>query len=327
MGQRNIVPTALLLPACFVVLAAAAHAAAPSFPARDIRFIVPFPPGGGNDIVARLVAGKLENALGKTVLVENRGGASGTAGTAIVAQSAPDGHTLLINNISLAITATLVPKLPYDTLKSLQPVSLVGSQPNVLAVAPAIKVASIAELLKLARSQPDPIIYGSGGPGSSSHLAGARLQMVTGIRMTHVPYKGLAPAMSDLDASRVDMIIATLSTALLHVQASKTRALAVTSAKRTSLLPNVPTMIESGVKDYEVTTWYMVLVPAKTPGHVVTRLNDALRAVSADTVVAKQFAEQGLEPAHSSPAQAATHLKSEIGKWGPVVRATGAKPG
>ena len=171
------------------------------------------------------------------------------------------------------------------------------------------------------------MIYGSGGPGSSSHLAGVRLQMATGIRMTHVPYKGLAPAMADLDASRVDLIVATVSTALPHVKAGKIRALAVTSAKRTPLLPNLPTMIESGVKDYEVTTWYMVLVPARTPGAVVTRLNDALRAISADAVLAKQFAGQGLEPAYSSPAQATALLKTEIGKWRPVVKATGIRPG
>ena len=328
MGQCYNAPIALLLPACFTMLSPAAHAAGPpSYPAREIRFIVPFPPGGGNDIVGRLVAAKLESTLGKTVLVDNRDGAGGTTGTALAAKSAPDGYTLLINNISLAINATLAPHLPYDTLKSFQPVALVGRQPNVLAIAPAIKAASVAELLKLARSQPDPIIYGSGGPGSSSHLAGVRLQMTAGIRMTHVPYKGLAPAMADLDASRIDLIVATVSTALPHVKAGKVRALAVTSAKRSSLLPDLPTMIESGVKDYEVDTWYMVLAPSKTPGAVVTRLNDALRVIRADVALSKQFAGQGLEPAYSSPAQAAALLKSEIGKWRPVVKAAGIKPG
>lgn len=327
MSQRDFAPIALLLPACFIFFGPPATAAEPHYPTREIRFIVPFPPGGGNDIVGRLVGGKLESTLGKTVLIDNRGGAGGTTGTALLANSAPDGYTLLINNISLAINATLIPKLPYDTLKSLRPVSVVGRQPNVLAIAPAIKAASVAELLKFARSQSEPLVYGSGGPGSSSHLAGARLQMATGIRMTHVPYKGLAPAMADLDASRIDFIVATVSTALPHIQARKIRALAVTSAKRTSLLPDLPTMLESGVKDYEVSTWYMVLAPAGTPGTVVTRLNDALRAISADAALAKQFAKQGLEPAHSSPAQAAALLKSEIGRWRPVVKAIGAKPG
>jgi tripartite-type tricarboxylate transporter receptor subunit TctC len=327
MRKREIALMALLLPWGFIDPVPAAHAAEAEYPAREIRFVVPFPPGGGNDVVGRLVADRLQSTFGKSVLVDNRGGAGGTTGTAIVANSTPDGYTLLINNISLAINATLVPKLPYDTQKSFQPVSLVGRQPNVLAIALAIKVASVGELLKLARGQADPLVYGSGGPGSSSHLAGARLQMATGIRMTHVPYKGLAPAMTDLDASRIDLIIATMSTALPHVQAGKIRALAVTSAQRTSLLPNLPTMIESGVKDYEVTTWYMVLAPAKTPGTVMARLNQALRTITADTRLAKQFAELGLEPAYSSPAQAATLLKSEIRKWSPVVKAAAAKPG
>jgi tripartite-type tricarboxylate transporter receptor subunit TctC len=321
MGKRHSVLIALL-PAC---LAAPAPAAEFPYPDREIRFIVPFPPGGGNDVVGRMVAGRLQEALSQSVLVENRGGAGGTAGTDIVAKAAPDGYTLLINNISLAINATLFPRLPYDTLKSLRPVALVGRQPNVLAITPALKAASVAEFLKLARSRPDGIIYGSGGPGSSSHLAGARLQLVTSIRMTHVPYNGLAQAMTDLGAARVEMVVATVSTALPHMNSGKVRALAVTSAQRTPLLPRLPTMIEAGVKDYEVSTWYMVLAPGKTPGAVVSRLNSALRTIATD--FAKPFAAQGLDPAHSSPEQAAALLKSEIAKWGPVVKAAGAKPG
>jgi tripartite-type tricarboxylate transporter receptor subunit TctC len=327
MGKRDLALMALLLPAGFTGAAPAVHAAAPTYPVREIRFIVPFPPGGGNDIVGRLVAGKLHDVLGQPVVVENRGGAGGTSGTGLAAKSAPDGYTLLINNISLAINATLFPKLPYDTLKNLQPVSLIGQQPNVLTVAPAFKAATVGEFLKLARGRAEPLIYGSGGPGSSSHLAGARLQMATGIRMTHVPYKGLAPAMADLGTGKVDLIVATVSTALPHIHDRKVRALAVTSARRTSLLPDLPTMVESGVHDYVVTTWYMVLTPARTPAAVMGRLDSALRAIAADTGLAKEFAEQGLDPAHSSPAQAAALLRSEIKKWGPVVKATGARPG
>jgi tripartite-type tricarboxylate transporter receptor subunit TctC len=327
MGKRRSALVALLLPACLGDPVAQAPAAETSYPAREIRFIVPFPPGGGNDVVGRMVAGKLQEVLGQSVLVENRGGAGGTTGSDIVAKAPPDGYTLLINNISLAINATLFPKLPYDTLKSLQPVSLVGRQPNVLAVAPALKVASVAEFLKLARNRPDGIIYGSGGPGSSSHLAGARLQLATGIRMTHVPYKGLAQAMTDLGAARVEMVVATVSTALPHMNTGKVHALAVTGAQRTPLLPKLPTMIEAGVKDYEVTTWYMVLAPARTPRRIVARLSDALRTIAPGASLAREFAAQGLDPDHSSPEQAAALLKSEIEKWGPVVKATGAKPG
>jgi tripartite-type tricarboxylate transporter receptor subunit TctC len=326
MGKRRSVLIALL-PACFAGPAAQAPAAESAYPDREIRFIVPFPPGGGNDIVGRLVAGKLQEALGQSVLVENRGGAGGTTGTDIVARAPADGHTLLINNISLAINATLFPKLPYDTLKSLHPVALVGRQPNVLVIAPSLKAGNVGEFLKLARDRPDGIIYGSGGPGSSSHLAGARLQLATGIRMTHVPYKGLAQAMTDLGAARVEMVVATVSTALPHVNAGKIRALAVTSAQRTPLLPKLPTMIEAGVSDYEVTTWYMVLAPARTSRVIVARLSDALRTASTGAHLAKQFAVQGLDPDHAGPGQAAALLKSEVGKWGPVVKATGARPG
>ena len=327
MGQRYSALTALLFPACFAGPAVQALAADASYPAREIRFIVPFPPGGGNDTVGRIVARKLQDTLGQSILVENRGGAGGTAGTALAAKAPPDGYTLLINNISLAINATLFPKLPYDTLKSLRPVSLVGRQPNVLAVAPALKAASVDEFLKLARGRTDSIIYGSGGPGSSSHLAGARLQLATGIPMTHVPYKGLAQAMTDLGAGRVEMVVATVSTALPHMNTGRVRALAVTSAQRTPLLPKLPTMMEAGVKDYEVTTWYMTLVPAKTPRAVVARLSDALRTIVSGADFATEFAAQGLDPTHSGPEQAAALLKSEVGKWGPVVKATGAKPG
>src|SRR5262245_32186919 len=323
MGTRH---HALLALPLALFPAAVAHAAESSYPNHEIRFIVPFPPGGGNDIVGRMVAARLDKAFGQPVLVENRGGAGGTTGTDIVAMASANGYTLLINNVSLAINATLFPKLSYDTLKSLQPISLVGRQPNVLAIAPALKAVSVAELLKLARASPDGLIYGSGGPGSSSHLAGARLALATGTRMTHVPYKGLAQAMTDLGAGRVELVIATVSTALPHMNAGKVRALAVTSAQRTPLLPKLPTMIEAGVKDYEVTTWYMVLAPAGSPRAVVGRLSDALRTVVSGADLAKEFAAQGLDPVHSRPDQAAALLKSEISRWGPVVKTTGAKP-
>lgn len=328
MQKRLFQLIAILVSACLPGPVAPAQPAAESgYPSREIRFIVPFPPGGGNDTVGRIIARKLQDSLGQSVLVENRGGAGGTTGTEIAAKAAPDGHTLLINNISLAINATLFAKLPYDTLKRLQPVSLVGQQPNVLVVTPALKVTSVGEFLKIARSRPDGVIYGSGGPGSSSHLAAARLQFATGIRMMHVPYKGLAQALSDLGAARVELIVATVSTALPHMNAGKVRPLAVTSAKRTPLLPKLPTMIEAGVDGYEVSTWYMVLAPGRPPRPVVARLSGALAAITGSADVARQFAALGIDSAHSGPEQATAYLRSEIGKWGAVVKATGAKPG
>jgi tripartite-type tricarboxylate transporter receptor subunit TctC len=325
MGTRRRTLVAVLLAGPLV--AANAPAAEPSYPNREIRFIVPFQPGGGNDIVGRIVARQLDQALRQPVSVENRGGAGGTTGTDMVARAPADGYTLLINNISLAINATLFPKLPYDTLKSLQPISLVGRQPNVLVVAPTIKAASVSELLQLGRGRPQGLIYGSGGPGSSSHLAATRLALMTGVPMTHVPYNGLAPAMTDLGAGRVEAVIATVSTALPHMKAGKVRALAVTGPQRTPLLPQLPTMIEAGVRDYEVSTWYMVLAPARTPRAIVSRLSDTLRTIASGADLAREFAPQGLDPIHSSPDQAAAFLKSEIAKWAPAVKISGAKPG
>ena len=324
MGMRHHALPALLLPA--LLAAADAPAAESPYPVREIRLIVPYPPGGGNDVVGRIVAGQLARTFRQPVTAENRGGAGGTTGTGMVARAAPDGYTLLVNNISLAINATLFPKLPYDTLKSLQPVSLVARQPNVMVVAPTIKAASVTDLFQLARSRKEGLIYGSGGPGSSSHLAGLRLALAVGIPMTHVPYKGLAPAMTDLGSGRVEMIIATVSTALPHMKSGKVRALAVTGGQRTPLLPQLPTVIEAGVKDYEVTTWYMMLEPARTPRALVSRLNETLRTIASGADIARELAPQGLDPAYSSPDQAAAFLKSEIAKWGPAVKLSGAKP-
>ena len=312
---------------CSVSIYGEAGAAAPgNYPARQIRFIVPFPPGGGNDVVGRIVAQHLQEALGQVIVVDNRGGAGGTLGTDLAAKASPDGHTLLINNVSLAINATLFPKLPYDTLKDLAPISIVGHQPSILLIHPGVKAKTVKELLALARSQPGGLIYGSGGPGSSSHLATERLQLAAGVSMTHVPYKGLGPAMSDLMGGRVELIITTASTALPVLKAGKVQALAVTTAKRFTLLPQVPTMIEAGIPDYEVSTWYSVLVPAMTPQPVIAQLNNELAKLAVLTAMRQQFAAQGLEPAHSSPAQARAHLESEIGRWGKVVKAAGVKP-
>ena len=299
---------------------------AAAYPVRSIRFIVPFPPGGGNDIVGRIVAQHLQSALGQSIVVDNRGGAGGTLGTDIAAKAPPDGYTLLINNVSLAINATLFPKLPYDTLKDLAPVSLVGHQPSILLIHPGVKAKTVKELLALARSQPGGLIYGSGGPGSSGHLATERLRLAAGITLTHVPYKGLGPAMTDLMGGRVEFIIATASTALPMLKAGKVEALAVTTATRFTMLPQLPTMIEAGVPDYEVSTWYAVLVPAKTPPAVIARLNGELTKMAGVASVQQQFAVQGIDPAHSSPQQAFAHIKAEVERWGRVVKTAGIKP-
>ena len=310
----------------FAVLNAPAAIAANGYPTRPIRFIVPFPPGGGNDIVGRIVAIKLGERLGQQIVVDNRGGAGGTIGTDLAAKAAPDGYTMLINNISLAVNATLVPQLPYDTLKDLAPVSLIGRQPNLLVVHPGVAARSVQELLAMARAKPGEVIYGSGGIGTASHLATELLKLMTHVELVHVPYKGLGPALTDLMGGRLQLVISTLASALPHVKVGKMRPLAVTTAMRSPFFPELPTMSEAGVTGYDFSTWYALVVPRGTPNDIVRRLNTELAQVLQSAFVKEQFAAQGLEPTPSTPAQLAAHLKSEVAKWGKVVRASGAKP-
>lgn len=305
---------------------ASVPAAAQQYPIRPIRFIVPFPPGGGNDIVGRIVAQKLADALGQSVVVDNRGGAGGTIGTDLTAKSPPDGHTMLINNISLAVNATLFTKLPYDTLRDLAPVTMVGRQPNILVVHPSVPVKSVRELLALAKAKPRQINYGSGGVGTASHLATELLKLMTQVDMVHVPYKGLGPALTDLMGGQIQLIISTMASALPQVKAGKLRPLAVTTAKRSSFFPEVPTLDEAGVAGYEFNTWYGLLVPAGTPKPIIVRLNQEMASILNSVVVKEQFTPQGLEAAPTSPEAFGAYLKSEVEKWRKIVKASGAKP-
>jgi tripartite-type tricarboxylate transporter receptor subunit TctC len=324
MNRSQIALLALL---CGVMLGAAPLAAhAQPYPSRQIRFIVPFPPGGGNDIVGRIVAQKLAEGLKQPVMVDNRGGAGGTLGTEITAKAPADGYTMLINNISLAVNATLMPKLAYDTLKDLAPVSIIGRQPNIVVVHPGVKAASVREFLDLARARPGKVNYGTGGVGTASHLATELLQLTTGTRMNHVPYKGLGPALVDLMGGRIDMIISTMASALPHLESGKLRPLAVTTVKRSSFFPQVPTMIEAGVPGFDFTTWYALVVPAGTPQPVIERLNAELGKIAEDPSIKEQFSKQGLETAHTGAEEARAYLKSEVEKWGKVIKASGAKP-
>ena len=260
------------------------------------------------------------------MVVDNRGGAGGTIGTDLTAKSPPDGHTVLINNISLAVNATLVLQLPYDTLKDLAPVTMVGRQPNIVVVHPSLPVRSVRELLPLARAKPRHINYGSGGVGTASHLATELLQLMSRIEMVHVPYKGLGPALTDLMGGQIQLIISTMASALPQVKAGKLRPLAVTTARRSSFFPAVPTMDEAGVAGYEFNTWYGLLVPAKTPRPIVERLNKTLSGVLDSAAVKEQFSVQGVEPAPTSPEEFSAYLAAEVKKWAKVIKALGAKP-
>ena len=304
----------------------ATTAFAQSYPAKPLRFVVPFPPGGGNDIVGRVVAQKLAEGLGATVIVDNRGGAGGTLGTDLVAKAHADGYTLLINNISLAVNATLFQKLPYDTLHDLAPITLVGRQPNILVVHPSVPAKTVRELLALARAKPRQINYGSGGIGTASHLATELLQLMTNTAMVHVPYKGLGPALTDLMGGQTQLIISTMASALPQVKSGRLRPLAVTTAKRSGFFPEIPTLDEAGVRGYEFNTWYGLLTAAKTTAAVIEQLNREMARVAEAAAVREQFTPQGIEATHTTPVEFGAYLKSEGEKWGKVVKASGAKP-
>jgi len=323
LGDR-MTPLPLLGLVLSTLAAVAPAVAADAYPSRPIRFIVPFPPGGGNDIVGRIVATRLAEQLNQLVVIDNRGGAGGIIGTQITAGAPPDGYTMLINNISLAVNQTLYKRLPYDVRKDLAPVSLLGRQPNVVVVPPSLPVKTVRELVDLSRAKPGAVQYGSGGVGTASHLATEMFKLMTGAQMTHVPYKGLGPALTDLMGARIQVIISTLASALPQTNAGKLRPLAVTTAQRSSFYPNVPTLGEAGVKDYEFSTWYGLLVPPATPKAIIERLNRETRAVMDSASVKEQFSRQGLETATSTPDAFGSYLRSEVTKWGKVIQASGA---
>jgi tripartite-type tricarboxylate transporter receptor subunit TctC len=301
-------------------------AAAQQYPAKPIRLMVPFAPGGANDVVARIVAVRLGEALGQPVVVDNRGGAGGTIGADIVAKAPPDGHTLLIASMGLAVNAVLYPKLPYDTLKDLAPVTMVGEQPNILVVHPSVAAKSMTELLTLARAKPGQISYGSGGIGSTSHLVTVLFLQTAKIDMLHIPYKGLGPAITDLLGGQVQLVISNVSTALPHLKANKLRLLAVTTAKRFYMFPDTPTVNESGVPGYESSGWYGMLVTGGTPKPILAKLHTETVAVLSSPAIKEQFGVQGLETVPTSPEAFGKILRSDIEKWAKVIKASGAKP-
>jgi tripartite-type tricarboxylate transporter receptor subunit TctC len=310
---------------CIVFAVATPSAAQPGYPAKTIRLIVPFPPGGGNDIIGRLLAPRLAEGLGQQVIVDNRGGAGSTIGTDLAAKAPPDGHTLLITNIAIAVNATLYPKLPYDTLRDLAAVGQIGWQPNVLVVHPSMPAKSLRDLLALARARPGELIYGSGGVGSAGHLATELLRMMARVQMVHVPYKGLGPALTDLAGGHVLILISTVASAMPHVKSGRIRALAVTTLQRPSVLPQTPTMDEAGVRGYEFSTWYGLFVPAATPRAVIDRLNrENANALSAADVK-QQLAAQGIEGSPTSPEAFGAYVRNEVAKWGKVVKESGTK--
>jgi tripartite-type tricarboxylate transporter receptor subunit TctC len=312
--------------AFLAALLATVPATAQNYPTRPIRLVVPFAPGGGTDITARIVAEGLTPVLGKPVIADNRPGAGSLVGTEIGAKAAPDGYTLLLGNISMAFNPALYRKLPYDTLRDFVPISLVADQPNILVAHPSLPARSFSEFVALARSQPGKLTYGSGGIGSGTHLATELLIMTLKIELVHVPYKGVGPVLTALLGNEISVSLSTFASALPHVKAERLRAFGVTSAKRASTLPEVPTIAEAGVPGYEYSTWYGLLAPAGTPRTIVDKLNKATVGVLNSPKTREQYVSQGLTPTPSTPAEFSAYLRSEIEKWSKVIRAANIPP-
>ena len=314
-----------LIPLLSLVLAGAA--AAQPYPAKPIRIVSPFAPGGGVDFTARIVGQKITEALGQPVIVDNRAGAGGVIGTEAVAKAAPDGYTLLLGSAGpMTILPGLSTKLPYDPLKDFAPITLVTSMPFVLVVHPSLPVKSVQDLLALARARPGQLNFASPGNGTTTHLAAELLKTLANVNLVHVPYKGVAPAVTDLLAGQVQFMSGDLSTVMPQVRAGKLRALAVTSAKRSTQVPDLPTIAEAGVPGYDASGWFGVLAPAATPIEIVTRLNTTIVKGISTPESREKLAALGGEVVGNTPAEYAAFLREDLAKWSKLIKTIGLKP-
>jgi len=314
---------------CAVALAcalAAVAAPAQQYPTKPVRWIVPFPPGGGTDVISRAIAQKLTEAWGQQVIADNRPGSGGTIGLAAATKSPADGYTVVLGQLAnVAIAPALYTRLPYDPVKELQPVTLVLSAPLILVAHPSLPAKNTRELLALARAKPDAITFGSPGNGTTGHLAAEVIKSTTGVKMTHVPYKGASPAITGLLGGEIAIYVSSIPPALPFMKAGRLKALGVTSAKRTATLPDVPTIAESGLPGYEVTNWYGVMVPAGVPKDILARLHTEIVRILQLPDVRQRFAGEGGDVAPNTPEQFAAFIRSEIAKWGKAVKDSGAR--
>ena len=301
---------------------AAQFAAAQSetYPARPVRLVVAFPPGGSVDVVARLVAPRLSESLSQPVVIDNRSGASGNIGTELAARAKPDGYTLLIHTIPFVANAHLYSPLPYDPLADFAPVALLSSSPSVLVVHPLVPARSVGELLQLAKSKPGALNYSAAGAGTNPHIAGELFNMLGGVDIVAIQYKGGGPALVAALGGEIGISFPNISEAVPHVSAGRLRALGVTGAKRSAALPEVPTIAESGVRGYEFVTWHGMLAPRGTPSEIVALLNEKLRAILRSPELSARLAQMGLDVIASTPEEFSAHLKKEIEKWGRLIR-------
>ena len=303
------------------VAAGAVTAQDAKWPQKPITYIVPFPPGGTTDILARAIAVKLGPALGTTIVVENKPGAGGNIGSDFVAKAKPDGYTILGGTISShAINPSIYPKMPYDAVKSFQPITLIGTNANVLVVGAASPYKTVQDVIAAAKAKPGSISFASAGNGTSQHLSGELFKSLAGISMEHVPYKGSGPAIQDVMAGHVPLMFDTTVVAAPHIQSGKVRALAVTSTKRVGSLPGVPTMAEAGVKGYEILSWQGVFAPAGTPKEIVQRLNVEIVKILKMPDMRERLAGLGLDPVGNTPDEFAAFQQAEIAKWAKLVK-------
>lgn len=302
-------------------------AIAQNYPAKPIRLIVPYPPGGPNDIFGRMMAQKLSEAFGQQVIADNRGGASGIIGTELVARAAPDGYTLLLGGAALfSMNPVLLAKLPYQPLKDFAPVSLIASTPFILVTHPSLPAKNVQDLIALARSRPGQLNFASAGAGGPPRLAAEMFKSMAGIDMVHVPYTGGAPALTATIAGEAHLFFSSIAPALPLVKDGKLKGLAVTSAKRTAAVPEFPTIAESGIPGYEIGNWFAVAAPAATPKPIIARLNAELVKAINMSDVRRRFIDLGADPIGSTPDELAAYIRSELAKWGKVIRSAGIKP-
>ncbi len=323
--MRKAVRATMTVLYAMTALFALPSAHAQAWPNKPIRLVVPFSAGGNTDIVARLFAQELSKSLGQPVVVDNKPGAAGNIGADAVAKAPPDGYTFVMGTVGThAINASLYKKMPYDTVKDFIPVTLLASVPNVLVIDPALPIKSVKELVAYGKAHPGKLNFASSGVGTSIHLSGEMFRITTGIDMTHVSYKGSPPALTDLMGGQVQLMFDNLPTSLQYIKSGKLRALAVTTAKRVSALPDVPTMIESGFPGFETGSWFGVFAPAGTPKEIIAKLDAELLRIFKTPEMQEKLLLQGAQPVGLGPDEFAAHVKSEMAKWGKVVKESGA---
>ena len=322
IAGRCCLATIVVFAACE---ATSAHAQQ-MFPARPVRLIVPFTAGAINDLIARLLAAKLAEGWRQQVVVDNRPGAGTVIGTDLVAKANPDGYTLLLASAAFAINPTLYEKLPFDPLRDFAPVSLIGAAPFIMVVTPSLPARSVKELVALAKSKPGQLSYASTGTGATAHLIGEMLKTAAGVDLIHIPYKGFAPALTDVIAGQVQVTYGSYSTLAPHIQAGRVRALAVTGAQRSQVTPDLPTIAEAGYPNFNATAWWGVVAPARVPAALIQELYTALAAIVSTPQMRERLVREGVDVVGNRPEQFAVFIRDEIRRWGTAVKQSGAKP-